>query len=43
MTAAKRVRLSPDARRSQLLELGVRMLTTRTLDERPRDGCAHLG
>lgn len=33
MTAAKRVRLSPEARRAQLLELGVRMLTTRTLDE----------
>ena len=33
MTAAKRVRLSPEARRAQLLELGVQMLTTRTLDE----------
>jgi AcrR family transcriptional regulator len=33
MTAAKRVRLSPDARREQLLELGVRMLATRTLEE----------
>src|SRR3954447_370335 len=33
MTTAKRVRLSPQARREQLLELGVRMLTTRTLDE----------
>lgn len=33
MTAAKRVRLSPEARREQLLELGVQMLTTRTLDE----------
>src|ERR1700710_342379 len=33
MTAAKRVRLSPAARREQLLELGVQMLTTRTLDE----------
>jgi AcrR family transcriptional regulator len=32
-TAAKRTRLSPDARREQLLELGVRMLATRTLDE----------
>ena len=30
---AKRVRLSPDARRAQLIELGVRMLATRTLDE----------
>ena len=33
MTTAKRVRLSPEARREQLLELGVEMLTTRTLDE----------
>ena len=33
MTAAKRVRLSPEARREQLLELGVQMLTTRTLEE----------
>src|ERR1700712_778118 len=33
MTVAKRVRLSPDARREQLLELGVRMLATRSLDE----------
>lgn len=33
MTTAKRVRLSPQARREQLLELGVRMLTSRTLDE----------
>ena len=33
MTTAKRVRLNPQARREQLLELGVRMLTTRTLDE----------
>jgi AcrR family transcriptional regulator len=34
MTApTKRVRLSPDARREQLLDLGVRMLATRTLDE----------
>ncbi|HEX2903686.1 MAG TPA: TetR/AcrR family transcriptional regulator [Jatrophihabitans sp.] len=33
MTAAKRIRLSPEARREQLLELGVQMLTTRTLDE----------
>jgi AcrR family transcriptional regulator len=28
-----RVRLSPDARREQLLDLGVALLTTRTLDE----------
>lgn len=33
MTTAKRVRLNPQARREQLLELGVRMLTSRTLDE----------
>ncbi|MDQ1738782.1 MAG: hypothetical protein QOE53_434 [Pseudonocardiales bacterium] len=34
MTATpKRVRLNPDARREQLLDLGVRMLATRTLDE----------
>ncbi|HEV2888566.1 MAG TPA: TetR/AcrR family transcriptional regulator [Jatrophihabitans sp.] len=34
MTAtSKRVRLNPDARREQLLDLGVRMLATRTLDE----------
>jgi len=30
---AKRVRLSPDARREQLLDLGVRMLATRTLED----------
>lgn len=33
MTSTKRVRLSPEARREQLLELGVQMLTSRTLDE----------
>jgi AcrR family transcriptional regulator len=33
MTAAKRTRLSPEARRAQLIELGVEMLATRTLDE----------
>jgi AcrR family transcriptional regulator len=33
MTTPKRVRLSPDARREQLLDLGLRMLATRTLDE----------
>lgn len=32
-TTSKRVRLNPDARREQLLDLGVRMLATRTLDE----------
>jgi AcrR family transcriptional regulator len=33
MTAAKRTRLSPEARRAQLIELGVEMLATRRLDE----------
>lgn len=33
MTAQRRVRLTPDERREQLLELGVHMLATRTLDE----------
>jgi AcrR family transcriptional regulator len=33
MTATKRVRLSPEARRRQLIELGVEMLATRRLDE----------
>jgi AcrR family transcriptional regulator len=33
MTTAKRVRLSPEARRKQLIELGVEMLATRRLDE----------
>lgn len=33
MTATKRVRLSPEARRAQLIELGVDMLATRRLDE----------
>jgi AcrR family transcriptional regulator len=33
MTAAKRVRLNPEARRAQLIELGVEMLATRRLDE----------
>jgi AcrR family transcriptional regulator len=32
-TASKRVRLSPEARRAQLIELGVEMLATRRLDE----------
>ena len=41
MTAtSKRVRLSPDARREQLLDLGVRMLATRTLDELSVDALA---
>lgn len=31
--AEKRTRLRPDARRAQLIELGVEMLATRTLDE----------
>ena len=33
MTSEKRVRLSPEARRAQLIALGVEMLATRTLDE----------
>jgi len=33
MTAPRRVRLTPKARREQLLALGVRMLATRTLDD----------
>lgn len=33
MTAGKRVRLSPEARRAQLIELGVEMLATRRLDD----------
>ena len=33
MTASTRVRLSPEERRSQLLDLGVRLLATRSLDE----------
>lgn len=37
---AKRVRLSPDARREQLLDLGVRMLATRTLEDLSIDALA---
>lgn len=33
MAGDKRVRLTPQARRSQLIELGVRMLATRTLED----------
>jgi len=33
VTAPTRTRLSPDERRSQLLDLGVRLLATRSLDE----------
>lgn len=33
MTATTRTRLSPDARREQLLDLGVRLLATRSIDE----------
>jgi AcrR family transcriptional regulator len=33
MASEKRVRLSPEARRAQLIKLGVEMLATRTLDE----------
>lgn len=32
-TGARRVRMSPDSRREQLLRLGVELLATRTLDE----------
>jgi AcrR family transcriptional regulator len=32
-TSAPRIRLSPEERRSQLLDLGVRLLATRSLDE----------
>ncbi len=33
MSASPRVRMSPDSRREQLLELGVELFATRTLDE----------
>ncbi len=33
MTASPRVRMSPDSRREQLLDLGVRLLATRSIDE----------
>jgi AcrR family transcriptional regulator len=33
MTTASRVRMRPDSRREQLLELGVRLLATRSLEE----------
>ncbi|WP_375487941.1 TetR/AcrR family transcriptional regulator [uncultured Jatrophihabitans sp.] len=33
MSAPRRVRLTPEARRAQLIKLGVEMLATRTLDE----------
>jgi AcrR family transcriptional regulator len=39
-TTAKRVRLSPNARREQLLDLGVRMLATRTLEDLSVDALA---
>ena len=39
-TSSKRVRLNPDARREQLLDLGVRMLATRTLDDLSVDALA---
>jgi len=38
--AEKRVRLSPEARRAQLIALGVEMLATRTLDELSVDDIA---
>jgi AcrR family transcriptional regulator len=37
---AKRVRLAPDARRAQLIQLGVRMLATRTLEDLSVDALA---
>ncbi len=40
VTATKRIRLSPGARREQLLGLGIRMLATRTLDELSVDALA---
>jgi AcrR family transcriptional regulator len=40
MTTARRIRLTPDARREQLLELGIEMLATRTLDELSVDALA---
>jgi AcrR family transcriptional regulator len=39
-TSSKRVRLNPNARREQLLDLGVRMLATRTLDDLSVDALA---
>ena len=39
-TSVRRVRLSPDARREQLLELGLKMLATRSLDELSVDDLA---
>src|SRR4051794_20946693 len=33
MTSTPRVRMNPDSRREQLLDLGVRLLATRSLDE----------
>jgi AcrR family transcriptional regulator len=41
MATEKRVRLNPDARRAQLIELGVEMLATRTLDELSVEDIAH--
>jgi AcrR family transcriptional regulator len=41
VTAAKRVRLAPEARRAQLIALGVEMLATRRLDELSVEDIAH--
>jgi AcrR family transcriptional regulator len=41
VAAEKRVRLNPEARRAQLIELGVEMLATRTLDELSVEDIAH--
>jgi AcrR family transcriptional regulator len=40
MTTSPRVRMSPDSRREQLLELGVQLFATRTLDELGIDALA---
>jgi AcrR family transcriptional regulator len=41
VTSEKRIRLSPEARRAQLITLGVEMLATRTLDELSVEDIAH--
>lgn len=41
MATEKRVRLNPEARRAQLIELGVEMLATRTIDELSVEDIAH--
>ena len=42
VTVTTRTRLSPDERRSQLLDLGVRLLATRSLDELSIDALAEV-